>query len=80
MTFSQWLDTFVSEKEIDLEETFEVMGPSGPNFMSYQTVVDAMKSTSDREKYQLKAKLITLDYRNANIGRYLQHIAQALAI
>ena len=80
MTFSQWLDRFLSEKQIDLEEGFEVEGPSGTNFMSYQNVIDAMVSAPDHEKDQLKKMLIKLDYVNADIRRYLRHLAQAIAI
>lgn len=79
-TFDRWLDKFLSEKEIDLEEGFEINGPSGPNFMYYENVVDAMKSTSSREQLLIQRKIVQLDYVNADIKKYLRHLAQALTI
>lgn len=80
MTFSQWLERFLQEKQIDLEEGFEVDGPSGTNHMHYQNVVDAMLMAPDHEKAQLKKMFIKLDYVNADIRRYLRHLAQAIAL
>ena len=80
MTFEQWLNKFLQEKGLDLEESFEVEGPSGINLMTYRTVVDVMLLTSNKEKYQLKAMLVKIDYRGSDVKRYLRHLACALAI
>jgi hypothetical protein len=60
-TFNRWLSTFLSEKEIDLEEGFEVTGPTGiTNYMHYGNVVDAIKSTSAREQILIQRKMVRL--------------------
>ena len=79
-TFNHWLDKLIEEKEIDLEESFQVNGPSGVNYMCYESVVVAMKTTSSREQLLIQRKLVQLDYVAADVKKYLRHLAQALAI
>ena len=78
--FNKWLDIFVSEKGIDLEDGFEVEGATGPNHMQYVHVIDAMKSTTDAEQKKLKSMLVTIDVHNGDIRDYLRHLAQAIAL
>lgn len=78
-SFNQWLDTFLSEKEIDLEGTFEVEGPSGPNFMSYAVVVEALKDAPDHERKGVKSMMVKIDFVNGDIRDYLRHLAKAIA-
>jgi hypothetical protein len=80
MSFDRWLDTFLSEKEVDLEETFEVNGPSGINYMCYENVVVAMKTTSSREQLLIQRKIIQIDHINGDVRKYLRHLSQAIAI
>ena len=39
-----YISRFFKEKDIDPEETFTVEGPSGPNFMPYGVVIEAIKT------------------------------------
>ena len=78
--FSKWLDIFLSEKSIDLEEGFEVDGPSGPNHMQYIHVINAMKGAPIHEQKALKSMFVKLDFLNQPIKDYLRHLAQAIAI
>lgn len=77
--FTQWLDTFLSEKGIDLETSIEVEGASGTNFMCYENVVDAIKATGAKEQAAIKNVMVKLDFNNQDIGTYLKHLAQAIA-
>lgn len=79
-SFNKWLDTFLSEKELDLEENFEVEGPSGTNFMTYQHVVDALKMAPDHERKGIKSLLVKVDFINGDVKDVLKHLAQAIAI
>jgi hypothetical protein len=80
MTFQKWLLTFLEEKGIDLETCFELQGPSGTNFMSYGTVVEAMFQTTKKEQGEIKKVMIQLDYKNQDITGYLKHLAQAIIV
>ena len=77
--FNKWLDTFIEEKGIDLEDTFDVQGASGNNHMPYGVVIEHMKIAPSGEQAKLKDMLVKLDFKNADIKHYLRHLAQALA-
>ena len=79
-TFNRWLDTFISEKGIDLEETFEVAGPSGPNHMAYEHVIEAVKSAPREEQDRIKTLIVHIDFRNGDVKHFFRHLAQAIAI
>lgn len=77
--FDKWLDTFIEEKGIDLEDTFTVNGPSGENHMPYGVVIEHMKIAPKHEQKALKDMIVKLDFKNADIKHYLRHLAQAIA-
>lgn len=81
MSFNTWLDTFIEEKGIDLEENFEVEGPTfGTNYMQVQNIVDAIKETTVEEQEQIKRTIVMLDFKNQPIVPFFKHIAQAIAL
>jgi hypothetical protein len=80
MKFANWLDTLIEEKGIDLEQGFTVEGPSGPNYMMYENVVDAIKGASANEQAGIKNMLVRIDFANGDIRHYFRHLAQAIAI
>ncbi len=80
MNFTTWLDTLTSEKGIDLDDYFDVDGPSGVNCMSYRHVIDAIKQTSKTERDGIKKVLVKIDFMNGDVCHYFRHLAQAIAI
>lgn len=79
MTFSKWLDTLIQEKQIDVDRVLTVQGPSGPNFMPIACVIEAIKGAPASERAAIKTMIVRLDFANAPIVPYLQHLAQAIA-
>lgn len=81
VSFLKWLDTFLAEKGIDLEETFEVTGPVyGVNDMAYENVVEAMNLAPASEQRAIKTMLVKIDFVNGDVRKYLRHLAQAIAL
>ena len=81
MNFNKWLDTFLSEKEIDLDEDFVIKGSCYENIFTYGAVVEQMKyNASAEEQAKMKAMLVKIDFQNGDVKRYIRHLAQALAI
>lgn len=78
-TFNSWINTFLSEKNIDLETVLEVEGPSGPNFIPVGCLVEMMKATSRQEQVGLKNMMVRIDFNNGNILDYFKHLAKAVA-
>lgn len=80
MDFNKWLDTFIEEKGIDLEETFLVKGQLADNQMSYGVVVDHIKIAPDGEQQDIKDIIIKIDFSNGDVRHFLRHLAKALAV
>lgn len=80
MRFNQWLDIFINEKGIDIEQGFTVEGPTGPNHMTYGHVITAIKGASANEQTGIKNMLVRIDFANGDVRHYLRHLAQAIAI
>ena len=78
--FSKWLDTFIEEKELDTEATFEVNGPSGTNFIPLGCVVEAIKQAPAQEQKRIKAAIVRIDFFNGDVRDYFKHLAGAIAI
>ena len=76
--FTKWLDLFISEKGIDLEESFTLDGPSGVNYMNYGVVVEFMKIAPKHEQKAIKNMIVVIDFKNADVKHYFRHLAQAL--
>lgn len=80
MTFTKWLDTFIDEKGINRETPIQVEGESGLNFMTVETVVEAMKAAPAREQAAIKATFVKIDFANGDCLHFIKHLAGALAI
>ena len=80
MNFKKWIDTFLSEKGIDLDHMFTVEGPEwGSNHMSVGVIVEHMKIAPKTEQDGIKNMLVRIDFANASVLDYLKHLAGALA-
>jgi len=79
-SIANWLDTFISEKGLDIDQYFEIDGPSGVNMINYHHVLQIIKSAPIQEQRAIKMMMISLDFNNADIAKYFRHLAQAIAI
>lgn len=79
-SFARWLDTFLEEKEIGLEEVLEVKGREwGTNYIPVGVLVQVMKRAPKHEQEAIKTMLVKIDFRNAPVRPYLAHLGQAIA-
>ena len=81
-SFTNWINTFLSEKGIDSEEILAVPGNSifGENLIPVGVLVDAILSAPAIEQKGIKAMLVRIDYLNGNVRHYLTHLAKAIAL
>lgn len=79
MKFQTWLETFIEEKNIDLEQTFEVEGPSGTNTMSYGVIKEHMEIAPAHEQEQIKNVLVKIDFQNGDVCHFFRHLGKAIA-
>jgi hypothetical protein len=80
MTFTKWLETFVSEKGLDTDQVFTVPGKSGDNHIPLECVLDAIKGAPAHEQAGIKSMIVKIDFRNGDVCHYFKHLAQAIAI
>ena len=78
MNFTNWIDTFIAEKGIDLEERFELEGPSGTNSFSYGVIVEMIKQTTGAERDGIKKTIVKIDFCNGDVRHFFRHLAQAV--
>lgn len=79
MTFNRWLDTFISEKDLDMDHVFEVEGPVwGLHSIPLQVVVEHMKVAPAQEQAVIKTTIVKIDFRNGDVMHFFEHCAKAL--
>lgn len=78
-SFVSWLDTFVEEKGIDVDQILEVDGPSGRNLIPLVHVIRAMKRAPEGEQGAIKDTLVKIDFKNGDSVDFFRHLAGALA-
>ena len=80
MSFANWLDTFLDEKGIDLDQVVEAEGPSGLNSIPVACLVDLMKQAPKSEQTAIKATIVKIDFCNGDVLHYFKHLAHAVAM
>jgi len=80
MRFNQWLDTFVSEKGIDTGTLLEAEGASGLNIIPLDCLLGALKSASATDQLAIKSALVRIDFTNAPVLPFFNHLAGAIAL
>lgn len=74
MQFSEWLETFVAEKELDLSEYVQGRDCT----LQVGDVLSAMNSTTPEEQAKIKHMLVLIDFKNLEVMGYIKHLARAL--
>ena len=77
--FNNWLDTFIDEKNINKNDTFEINKNGTLNIISYGSVIDHIKITSKQEQEQIKKTIVKIDFFNGDVLHFFRHLGQALA-
>lgn len=78
--FKVWLKTFISEKDIDVDQIIEVEGESGINIIEFNCLLDAILQAPKHEQAQIKNTLVKIDFMNGDVMHFFKHLAKAIAI
>lgn len=76
----KYLNDLLAEKNIDLEETLEVMGDWGVNFIPVGCVVEAILMAQKAEQEKIRKILVQIDFMNGDILHFFKHLAKAMAM
>ncbi len=77
-SFDKWIDTFIEEKRIDLNEIFSIESNGETHYFELGNVVENIKATSKQEQEEIRKMLVKIDFHNADVVDYFKHLAQAL--
>ncbi len=77
--FNKWLDTFIEEKGIDLQQVLEVKTETNIHYFEVGNIIDNIKATTPEEQAEIKDMIVKIDFHNGDVVDYFRHLAQALA-
>jgi len=55
-------------------------GDSGANYIPLNILIDAIKSAPEHERAGIKKMIVKIDFLNAPVIPYFEHLARAIAI
>lgn len=76
---TNYLNTLISEKNINIETIIEVEGQSGTNFIPLGVIVEHIEIAPAHEQNQIKNTLVKIDFHNGDIMHFFTYLAQAIA-
>ncbi len=75
-----YLQNLTSEKNLNLDFTFEVEGANwGVNFIPLNVVIENILIASKQEQSEIKDTLVKIDFHNGDVMHFFAHLAVALA-
>lgn len=77
-SFNNWLDTFIKEKGIDLNETFTIESNGQAHIFEIGNIIENIKATSSNEQNAIKDMIVKIDFHNGDVVDYFKHLAKAL--
>lgn len=83
MKFNDWLDTFVYEKELDINHIFEIEKLDsifGVNFIELGAVLDQIKSSPEIVRAKIKKNLVAIDFMNGDALHFFEFLAKRMAV
>lgn len=77
--FNKWLDTFIEEKGIDLEQVIEIKTKTNTHCLEVGNIIENIKATTPDEQVGIKNMIVKIDFHNGDVVGYFRHLAHALA-
>ena len=77
--FKNWIDTFIDEKDLPMEDTFTIDKNGTMNIMSYKTIYEHILIANDQEQEKIKNMIVKIDYMNGNILNFFQYLGKLIA-
>jgi hypothetical protein len=79
-SFKLWLDTFIEEKELPMDDIFEITKDGNLNIFSYKSIYAYILISTPTEKEKIKKTIVKIDFLNGDVLHYFRHLANAIAI
>jgi len=76
--FNQWLNTYIEESNINLNDTFEINKNGTLNIISYGSIVERIKNTTKQEQDKIKDIIVNIDFLNGDILHFFRYLGQSV--
>ena len=78
MTFKEWFQTFLEEKDLPIV-SWEIKDLNGvSNFIDSDVVIEAIYGAPSHEQAQIKDTIVKIDFANGNVNHFFKHLATGL--
>jgi len=77
MSFSVWLDTFIKEKEVELE-VLRVKYEDTVHFVDLDVLIEFINQLDDESQGKIKDTLVRIDFLNGDVLHFLNHLAEGM--
>jgi len=77
--FSHWLDTFVSEKGLDIDHLFIVETDANIHMIDLATVIETCKLAPTNEQEQIRTTIVKIDFHNGDVMHFFKYLADFIA-
>ena len=77
-SFEKWLDTFIEEKGIDINDTISIESDSNSHIFEIGNIIENIKVAPTNEQAKIKDMLVKIDFNNGSVIDYFRHLALAL--
>lgn len=78
MTFNKWLETFIDEKEINVDRVFEFINNDVWNYMPLAVVIEFIKQLPTNQQDKIKDTLVKIDFMNGNVYHFFEYLAKGI--
>ena len=78
MRFGKWLDTFLSEKGIELDEYLDTYRGEEHRALPVGFITEHIKAAHPDERAKIKSTIVMIDFKNGDVRHYLAHLGAAL--
>jgi hypothetical protein len=70
-----WLDTFLTEKQVDLETVFVLDVAGVMHYVPFEVIREFIEHLPESLQGQIKEKLIQIDFLNGSVLDFFHHLA-----
>ena len=80
-SFNNWIDTFIEEKGIDTNHTFEIEKNDTLHLIDIAMIVSFLKSeyfVDENAKAKIKSTFVKIDFLNGDVLDYLKFLAKGI--
>tara|TARA_R100001460_G_scaffold33840_2_gene66065 strand:- start:345 stop:647 length:303 start_codon:yes stop_codon:yes gene_type:complete len=77
-SFNKWIDTFVEEKDLDINFTFEIEKNEELHLIELSNVISYIKGVDLKTKNKIKSTFVKIDFLNGDVYDFFKYLAKGI--